>query len=54
MKGRWIAENTVLAQEVIHKVRNHKNKGRLMIMKLDMMKAYDRLEWSFIDRALKA
>lgn len=26
VKGRWIAENSVLAQEVIHKVKKHKGK----------------------------
>lgn len=41
VKGRWIAENTVIAQEVIQRVRKHKGRGRLMVMKIDMKKAYD-------------
>lgn len=36
IKGRWIAENTVLAQEVMHKMKKHKGKIDLMMMKLDL------------------
>lgn len=53
MKGRWMAENTVIAQEVSHTVQKHKGKHGLMLMKLDMKKAYDNLEWSFLDKGCK-
>lgn len=53
VKGRWIAKNTVIAQEVIHKIRSHKGKKGLMAIKIDLKKAYDHLEWSFIDKALE-
>ncbi|XP_060670961.1 uncharacterized protein LOC132800728 [Ziziphus jujuba] len=54
IKGRWIAENFVVAQEIVHKVRTHKGKKDLMIIKMDLKKVYDSLEWSFIDKALEA
>nr|XP_048330864.1 uncharacterized protein LOC125422764 [Ziziphus jujuba var. spinosa] len=53
VKGRWIAENTVIAQELVHKIRKHKGKQSLMMIKIDLKKAYDRLEWSFVDKVLE-
>lgn len=44
VEGQWIADNTVLAQELTHKVRECKGKGGLMLAKIDLKKAYDRLE----------
>lgn len=43
-KHRWIAENTILAQEIVHKVKITKGKGGLVIIKFDLRKAYDKLE----------
>lgn len=54
MEGRWIAENTVLAQELVHKLRKHKGKNGLMLLKLDLKKDFNRLEWAFMNRALSA
>lgn len=54
VRGRWIAENTVVVQELIYKLRKHKGRDGLVIMKLDLKKAYDRLEWRFLDKALEA
>lgn len=54
VKGRWIAENIVVVQEVIHKVQTYKGKKGLMIIKIDLKKAYDHLEWSFLHKALEA
>lgn len=53
-ENRWIVENTVVAQEVVHKVRQLRGKNGLMVLKVDMKKAYDMMEWSFISRALEA
>lgn len=50
---RWIGENSVLAQELIHKVKNHNGKVVLMLLHLEMKKAYDCMEWCFIDNVLK-
>lgn len=38
VKGRWIAENSVIAQEALHKVRKHKGSNGLMMMKIDLKK----------------
>lgn len=54
VRGRWIAENTVIAQEVVHCIKKHKRKDGLMMLKKDIRKAYDCMEWSFLVRILKA
>ena len=40
-------DNTIIAQEVLHTIRK---KGRVgyMAFKIDLEKAYDKLEWNFI------
>lgn len=53
VNGRWIADNTVLAHELVHKIRKSKGNNGLMIAKIDLSKAYDPLEWAFIDKLLK-
>uniref|UniRef100_A0A803NTT8 Reverse transcriptase domain-containing protein n=1 Tax=Cannabis sativa TaxID=3483 RepID=A0A803NTT8_CANSA len=50
--GRWIAKTSILTQELVHKIRRSKGKGGLMAIKLDMHKAYDKMEWRFLDRVL--
>ncbi|KAM6546692.1 hypothetical protein CsatB_027428 [Cannabis sativa] len=52
--GRWIAESSILTQEIIHKIRHKKGFGGLMALKLDMHKAYDKMEWSFLGKVLSA
>ena len=49
-----LAENSIIAQELVHKIKSHKGKNGLLLMKIDLKKAYDRLEWSFVDRSLSA
>jgi hypothetical protein len=50
--GRRGVDNAIIAQEIIHSM--HKKKGRVgqLVLKLDLEKAYDRLEWSFIREVL--
>ena len=46
---RLIIENTTVAFEVLHRMRNKRSgkKGQ-MAVKLDISKAYDRVKWSFL------
>ncbi|XP_035547100.1 secreted RxLR effector protein 78-like [Juglans regia] len=52
--GRLIADNVILAFEALHSMQS-KMKGSkgYMSLKLDMSKAYDRLEWSFIELVME-
>ena len=51
--GRWIAENAVLARETMHVLKKKKRKGGMMGTKLDMHKAYGRMEWSFLIKVVE-
>lgn len=47
--GRLITNNVLLAYELIHHLRSKtKGVGGLTTIKLDMSKAYDRVEWVFL------
>nr|GEZ24877.1 reverse transcriptase [Tanacetum cinerariifolium] len=52
--GRLIQDSMVITNEAFHYIR-HKNKGnqRLMALKLDFNKAFDRVEWDFLAATLK-
>ncbi|XP_021715945.1 uncharacterized protein LOC110683843 [Chenopodium quinoa] len=51
--GRLITDNILVAFELFHYMKNLPNKGGCMAMKLDMSKAYDRIEWDFLDAVLE-
>lgn len=46
--GRSIQENSVLAHKLFNSMKHESGRKRVMALKLDMLKAYDRLERSFI------
>jgi exonuclease III/phage terminase Nu1 subunit (DNA packaging protein) len=47
--GRLISDNTILAYEMSHFMRKKRRGGKnYMALKLDMSKAYDRVEWPFL------
>ena len=45
-------DNVVIAQELIYSLGWKKGKMGFMVIKIDLEKAFDRLEWSFVRRML--
>lgn len=52
IKGRHTLENFIIAQEMIHSIRRRTGRECGMIIKIDLHKAYDNVEWSFLERVL--
>lgn len=53
--GRQIQDNLIIAHEVFHSLKRRDTRGRKNVaIKLDMSKAYDRLEWGFVKKCLLA
>ncbi|KAL4271801.1 hypothetical protein GQ457_13G020760 [Hibiscus cannabinus] len=50
--GRQITDNIIMAQEAIHSMANKKGQSAWMAIKVDIEKAYDRLEWDYIEETL--
>ena len=52
--GKRGTDNVMIAQELFHALDKKKGKTGFVVIKLDLEKAYDRLEWSFIYIVLQA
>ncbi|XP_031127611.1 uncharacterized protein LOC116029708 [Ipomoea triloba] len=51
--GRQITDNILLYQEVMHSMRTKQGSKGFMVLKIDLEKSYDRLNWDFIRDTLK-
>ena len=48
----WGVDNAIIVQELIHTIGRAKGNKGIMAIKIDLEKAYDRIEWSFIRKML--
>jgi hypothetical protein len=46
--SRTIHDSSILAHELLHTIKSKKGRGGLMAVKIDMEKAFDRMEWGFL------
>lgn len=47
--GRFIIDNIMIAHELLHTMKqNKKGRSETMEIKIDMLKAYDRVEWTYL------
>ncbi|XP_048611782.1 uncharacterized protein LOC125586041 [Brassica napus] len=52
--GRQISDNIMIAQEMFHALRTKPGgRSKRMAIKTDMSKAYDRMEWSFVEAVMR-
>ncbi|KAK3206654.1 hypothetical protein Dsin_020700 [Dipteronia sinensis] len=50
--SRLISDNTKVGFECLHKIKRRKRKNDSMEIKLDMSKAFDRVEWNFVGKMM--
>jgi hypothetical protein len=51
LPGRYILEGVVILHETIHKLQRKKHSG--IILKIDFEKAYDKVNWPFLQQVLR-
>ncbi len=52
IQGRWIAENQLLVHEVLHSFKRKKVTWGFLALKIDLQKAYDWVNWKFLQAVL--
>lgn len=53
VSDRQITDNIVIYQEILHTIQTNKGQTGYMVMKINLEKAYDRLDWNFIRATLQ-
>lgn len=54
LPGRQITDNIIVSHELIHSMKTSKKKKGFLALKIDLSKAFDRVEWPFIKKALSS
>ena len=54
IQGRSTKDNVMVLQEVVHHIQKSKKKHRGLILKLDLKKSYDRVDWDFFEADTEA
>ena len=52
-KSRLISDNILVAFETLHSMQKHMGKEDYMAIKLDTSKAYDKVEWSYLEPIMR-
>ena len=52
--GRGAPDNIIVAQEVLHFLKRTKSRKGAMAFKIDLEKAYDRVDWNFLEHTLES
>ena len=50
--GKWIGENQIIVKELMHNFKTRKVKGGFVAIKVNLQKAYDRINWGFLELVL--
>jgi hypothetical protein len=53
IEGRRISDNIIVAQEITHSFQLSTWKDKAFMLKIDLAKAFDRLEWNFVVSSLE-
>ena len=52
VSDRWIVENQLVVHELLHSFKKRKVKGGFVALKVDLQKAYNRVNWDFLKTVL--
>lgn len=51
--GRGTTDNVIVTQEIVHYMQKSKDKKGSTILKIDIEKAYDNVDWNFLEETLR-
>lgn len=52
LSGRSMLDNVILAQELMHSMNRKKGRKGFMMIKFDLHKVYDSIDWDFLEAVL--